>query len=103
MGLITDRVGMHKQAYWIEKKCVTVRSETEQVETLVDNANTLVVENLEQISLIRQTENITYGSSLYGDGMATNSILNLIFKCRLFEKQNNFSRHNCSTNFLFIY
>ena len=75
-GLITDSGGMQKEAYWLKKKCFTIRSETEWIETLEGNANTLIFENIDELSqwlLIEDT--INFNSDLYGDGRAAKKIV----------------------------
>lgn len=44
--LITDSGGMQKEAYWLKKKCITIRSETEWIETTHNHWNTLLFEDL---------------------------------------------------------
>jgi len=68
-GLITDSGGMQKEAYWLKKKCITIRTETEWVETLDGNANTLVFDDLSQLSIIFNND-AQWDDSLYGDGQS---------------------------------
>ena len=67
-ALITDSGGMQKEAYFLKKRCITVRSETEWLETLGGNWNQLCYDNLETLKEKLTTPLGTYNESLYGDG-----------------------------------
>ncbi|MBX7226692.1 MAG: UDP-N-acetylglucosamine 2-epimerase (non-hydrolyzing) [Chitinophagales bacterium] len=77
-GLITDSGGMQKEAYWMKKKCVTLRSETEWVETLENNWNTLVFDNLSTLKTALEIEPGEYNPTVYGDGNAAGPIMETI-------------------------
>lgn len=77
-GLITDSGGMQKEAYWLNKQCITVRSETEWTETLKDGANKLVFSNLISIDNCLLNKEIEFNSNLYGDGKAVKKIVDKI-------------------------
>ena len=77
-GLITDSGGMQKEAYWLKKKCVTLRKETEWVETLESNANKLIYENLLDIQLELQKTPNAWKDNLYGNGNCGEKIVDFI-------------------------
>jgi len=76
--IITDSGGIQKEAYMLQKKCVTLRSETEWLETLENGWNTLVYEDIENINIIIDKPCGTYMPDIYGDGNAASSIVELI-------------------------
>ena len=77
-GLITDSGGMQKEAYWLEKKCVTVRKETEWIETLENGNNTLLFDDLSGLQHILNDITTIWNSNLYGDGNCSQKIVNQI-------------------------
>lgn len=79
-ALITDSGGMQKEAYWLKKKCITVRKETEWTETLSGNANVLVFDDLLGIKnevLVAPTE---WDLNLYGEGNSAHKMIGQILK-----------------------
>lgn len=73
-GLITDSGGMQKEAYFLKRQCVTIRTETEWVETLENGWNTLIFNNLEELPIIMKKQPGAYKENLYGDGRAAEKI-----------------------------
>lgn len=78
--IITDSGGIQKEAYWLKRKCITIRSETEWVETLVGNWNQLVFEDLSLINkaINNPTDEQLYKIDLYGKGDASKKIVAII-------------------------
>lgn len=74
-AIITDSGGMQKEAYWLKKKCITIRKETEWADTLLHNWNTLVYDNLKTaIPAALSIKPIKHNKKLYGDGNASKII-----------------------------
>ncbi len=72
--IITDSGGIQKEAWFLKKPCITIRPETEWTETLKNNWNKLVYENLDD--LLTATEIIPgdYIEGIYGNGYASDKI-----------------------------
>ncbi len=73
-AVITDSGGIQKEAYVLKKKCVTIRSETEWLETVNSGWNDLVFDNLELLKTKVGNIPQVYEQSLFGDGYASNKI-----------------------------
>lgn len=80
--VLTDSGGLQKEAYFLEKHCVTLREETEWVELVKKGASTLVGANYDKImSAYRSSKNkIVKRENVYGDGSASQKILALILQ-----------------------
>jgi UDP-GlcNAc3NAcA epimerase len=78
MGLITDSGGMQKEAYWLRKKCVTVRTETEWVETVDLGGNILMFKDLTNLGKELSVLPSNWDKNLYGTGNAANNIVDEI-------------------------
>lgn len=78
--VITDSGGLQKEAYMMKKKCITVRTETEWVETLQNNWNNLVFDDLSQIIELISQPTGPYIEGLYGAGDASAQIVQEIDK-----------------------
>lgn len=76
--IITDSGGVQKEAYFMEVPCVTLRDETEWVETLVGEANILTGANVDSILAAVQKKVTPTYQLLFGDGNAAEKIAQLL-------------------------
>jgi len=79
--VITDSGGLQKEAYWMGRPCVTLRENTEWIETIKEKANFLYSPN-KKIS-VREIEKILKlriipKKGLFGNGNASEKIANII-------------------------
>ena len=77
--VLTDSGGVQKEAYWMGIPCITLRCETEWVETVAAGWNVLVGSNASKI--VDAVQTFTPGSShpaLYGDAFAANRCVDLL-------------------------
>jgi UDP-N-acetylglucosamine 2-epimerase (non-hydrolysing)/UDP-GlcNAc3NAcA epimerase len=75
--IITDSGGLQKEAYILGVPCVTVREQTEWIETLYDGWNTLVDATTDSIvaAIIGNAPSEVQRHELYGDGHAAQQIV----------------------------
>jgi len=74
--ILTDSGGIQKEAYWLKVPCITLRNETEWVETVENGWNKLTGSN--PTAIIEAVHNFTpptEQAELYGNGKAANRVL----------------------------
>jgi UDP-N-acetylglucosamine 2-epimerase len=77
--LLTDSGGMQKEAYWLKVPCITLRDETEWVETVASGWNILT--GADRNRIVTAAQNFTPPKDhppLYGDGQAAEKIVHVI-------------------------
>ncbi|NNE99529.1 MAG: UDP-N-acetylglucosamine 2-epimerase (non-hydrolyzing) [Pyrinomonadaceae bacterium] len=77
-AVVTDSGGIHKEAYLLQKQCVTIRSETEWTETLHNGWNTLVFDDLRLVESSLNELPGDYKNDVYGDGKASEKMLEIV-------------------------
>ncbi len=77
--ILTDSGGIQKEAYWLGVPCITMRDETEWVETVEAGWNRVVGadENL-ILDAVRTFQPPTSRPSLYGDGKSVSRLIRLL-------------------------
>ena len=77
--ILTDSGGLQKEAYWLGVPCVTMRDETEWVETVEAGWNTLVGSDPDKIvAAVRSFAPTASRPALYGDGFAAAKCVDLL-------------------------
>ncbi|MDY0362860.1 MAG: UDP-N-acetylglucosamine 2-epimerase (non-hydrolyzing) [Desulforegulaceae bacterium] len=77
--VITDSGGVQKEAYFFKKPCITLREQTEWVETVEARWNELVGSDKKKIiDMVTNWNSVGECSQPYGNGKATVSILNCL-------------------------
>lgn len=77
--ILTDSGGVQKEAYWFETPCVTLREETEWVETVEAGWNVVVGTERERIlNAVRGFVPPSARPNLFGDGDASQKIVRLL-------------------------
>jgi UDP-N-acetylglucosamine 2-epimerase (non-hydrolysing) len=79
--IITDSGGLQKEAYLLQIPCITLRTTTEWIETILEGWNVLVGTNEKQIvSMVRNFTPKKPQKHLFGDGRACKKISAIIKK-----------------------
>lgn len=77
--IITDSGGVQKEAYFHGKQCITLREETEWVELVHANINTLVGSDPNLIkTALKNTEYLPTNEYIYGKGNTASLILDIL-------------------------
>ena len=77
--IITDSGGIQKEAYFFKVPCITVRKNTEWVETVDDGWNVLVeADKRKMVEKINKFNPTSRQRNVYGGGKASNSISKIL-------------------------
>ena len=83
-AILTDSGGVQKEAYWFGVPCLTLREETEWVETIKSGWNVLVGTSVERI--MKEADHAggqkryLKGNKIFGDGKASQKIVQILMR-----------------------
>jgi len=79
--VITDSGGLQKEAFFMRKQCITLREQTEWVETLNDNWNTLCAINKDEIlEKVKREPDTDEQVNYFGDGKSAETMVRILEK-----------------------
>lgn len=79
--ILTDSGGIQKEAYWLKVPCVTLRDETEWVETVDAGWNCITGADRQKIvAAVEKFKPAGRHPDLYGDGQAARRIISCLFE-----------------------
>lgn len=79
--IVTDSGGVQKEAYFHNKRCVTLRNETEWVELVDQRINELVNDDPVQIAkAINKSSSLSFNQGIYGDGNTSKLIIEVLMR-----------------------
>ncbi len=78
--VLTDSGGLQKEAYFLRKPCITLRTETEWIETLNNNWNVITGADTEKILAKIKEEPTGEQGNYFGDGKAGEKIIAELLK-----------------------
>jgi UDP-N-acetylglucosamine 2-epimerase len=77
--IVTDSGGVQKEAYWFRVPCVTVRDETEWVETVESGLNRVVgCDGDAIVRAVQDSIRVPERCDAYGDGAASERIVMML-------------------------
>lgn len=78
--ILTDSGGVQKEAFFFKTPCVTIREETEWMETIELGVNSLVPANEREIlRAVLDYSKVTFGAEMpYGDGAAADKLVSIM-------------------------
>lgn len=83
--IFTDSGGIQKEAYFLQTACITLRDETEWIETVECGANILTGANTEKIMEAfhrKEMQEWFIKQGLFGDGCAGEKIIEILSRCK---------------------